>query len=273
LQRRQKVKVSELYDLKDNVAIVTGATTGLGKQFAEALAECGVNMAIASRRFERCKKTCEDFKKNYGVDALAVKLDVTVEEDVKSMVKKTVSHYGKIDILINNAGVLLIEDSVDIKLSIWKQTIDTNLRGVFLCCREVGKQMISQNYGKIINIASGYSTRGRDWRNYVKPEGINTTFSYSASKGGVAMLTKDLAVNWARYNITVNAISPGVFITEMTEHFCSQYTIDKLGLRVPMGRWGGDDDLKGAVVFLASNASKYVTGHNLFVDGGWTVWC
>jgi NAD(P)-dependent dehydrogenase (short-subunit alcohol dehydrogenase family) len=267
------MKVSELYDLKNNVAIVTGGTTGLGTQFAAALAECGVNLVIGSRRFERCKKTCEDFKTNYGVDALAVKLDVTQEEDVKSMVEKTVDYYGKINILVNNAGVLEIEDSVDINLSSWKRVIETNLSGVFLCCREVGKHMIRQNYGKIINIASGYGVRGRDWRNYVRPDLTNTTFSYSASKGGVAMLTKDLAVNWARYNITVNAISPGIFITEMTEEFCGKYTIEKLGLRVPMGRLGGDDDLKGALVFLSSNASKYVTGHNLVVDGGWTVWC
>jgi gluconate 5-dehydrogenase len=270
---RKNMTVEELFNLKKRVAIVTGPTTGLGKQFAAALAECGATLVLASRRLERCKEMSKEFKETYGIEALAVKLDVTEENDVKQLVKDVVDEFGRIDILVNNAGLVDVEESHELPIKKWDEVVNTNLRGLFLCCREVGNQMITQKYGKIVNIASVYSYRARDWRNYAVPEKINTTFSYSASKGGVAMLTRDLAVDWAKHGITVNAISPGAFMTEMTREFCEQYTIDKLTYRIPMGRWGGDDDLKGAIVFLTSDASKYLTGQNVVVDGGWSTWC
>ena len=267
------MNVNELYNLKNKVAIVTGATTGLGIQFATALAEAKANVVIASRRYDRCKKFSNELKKKYNIDSMGVELDVTKEEDVERLVKEVVDHFGRIDIIVNNSGIVKIEDSLDINILDWKQVIDTNLNGLFLCCKHVGKQMIKQNYGKIVNIASVYSIRGRDWRNYVTPEKVNTTFSYSASKGGVAMLTRDMAADLAKHNITVNAISPGAFMTEMTEKYCDKYTIDKLTYRIPVGRWGNDDDLKGILVFLSSDASKYVIGQNIVVDGGLISWC
>jgi NAD(P)-dependent dehydrogenase (short-subunit alcohol dehydrogenase family) len=268
------MKVSELFNLKNKIAIVTGGTTGLGLQHVTALAEAGVNIVIASIGKELCESVSERIKREFQVDSLPIDFDITKEKDVELLVKKTIDYFGRIDILVNNAGIVNIENSADIDLSGWKKVIDVNLNGLFLCCKHVGQQMIKQKYGKIINIASAYSLRGRDWRNYVPaPDKVNTTFSYSASKGGVSMFTKDLSVDWAKYNITVNAISPGCFMTEMTEIFCDKTTIDKLTYRIPMGRWGKDDDLKGATIFLASDASKYVTGQNIVVDGGWTVWC
>jgi gluconate 5-dehydrogenase len=133
--------------------------------------------------------------------------------------------------------------------------------------------MIEAKYGKIINIASAYGIRGSDWRNYVTPEKTRELLSYSTSKGAVVNFTRELAVNWGRYNITVNTLSPGCFMTEETVKFVDEYTKNKLEYRFPLGRWGEDDDLKGAAVFLASDASKYVTGQNIVVDGGWTAWC
>jgi NAD(P)-dependent dehydrogenase (short-subunit alcohol dehydrogenase family) len=263
----------KLFDLKGSVALVTGSSTGLGYQMAEGLAEVGCNVVISSRRYKKCLEISKEFVSRYKIDSIAIQADVHNEEDIIKMVDEIISHYGKIDILVNNVGGAYIKNSIETTMEEWQQQISLNLSSVFICCREAGKHMIKKRYGKIINIASVYGSRGRDWRYYVKPEDTNESLSYCASKGGVINLTKDLAVNWAKYNITVNSISPGAFHTEATKKFCDEYTINKLSERNPMGRWGEEDDLKGAIVFLASNASKYVTGHNLVVDGGWSAWC
>jgi gluconate 5-dehydrogenase len=266
------VHLNELFDIKGKVAIVTGSSGGLGLQMAEGLAEAGASLVIASRRKDVCERICGDFRKKYGIEALPVKLDVTSEEDVRSAVEKTVARFGRIDILVNNVGKANVKETLETSMAEWKQIMDINVGSMFLCCREVGKHLIEKKYGKIINIASVYGMRGSDWRNYVKPEMVRELLSYSVSKGAVINLTRELAVNWARYNITVNTLTPGCFLTEETKKFCDDYTINKLRDRFPLGRWGEDDDLKGAVVFLASNASKYVTGQNLIVDGGWSAW-
>ena len=194
------------------------------------------------------------------------------------MVNYTLDYFNRLDIIVNNAGGASISDTLATDLSEWDHIIDLNLTSVFLCCREAGKQMIKNQYGKIINIASVYGSKGTDPRNYILPENIKPgnsreSLSFSASKAAVINLTRDLAANWARYNITVNSISPGAFSTESTKKFISKYSMNKITNRIPMNRWGEGDDLKGAIVFLASDASKYVTGHNLVVDGGWTAWC
>jgi NAD(P)-dependent dehydrogenase (short-subunit alcohol dehydrogenase family) len=264
--------LTELFDLKGRVAVVTGSSSGLGLQMAEGLAEAGASLVIASRRIDVCESVSEKLRKEHGTEAMAVKMDVTREDEVVSGVEKTVARFGKIDILVNNVGKANIKETLRTSLSEWKQIMDINVGSMFLCCREAGKHMIESRYGKIINIASVYGMRGSDWRNYVKPEMVRELLSYSASKGAVINFTRELAVNWARYNITVNTLSPGCFLTEETKKFCDDYTINKLRDRFPLGRWGEDDDLKGAVVFLASNASKYVTGQNLIVDGGWSAW-
>jgi gluconate 5-dehydrogenase len=264
--------LAELFDLKGKVALVTGSSSGLGLQMAEGLAEAGASLVIASRRIDVCKNVSGELRKEHGIEAIGLKMDVTSEKDVVSAVEKTVSHFGKIDILVNNVGKANVKETLKTSLSEWKQIMDTNVSSMFLCCREAGKHMIKNRYGKIINISSVYGMRGSDWRNYAKPEMVRELLSYSTSKGAVINFTKELAVNWARYNITVNTLTPGCFLTEETKKFCDDYTIKKLQDRFPLGRWGTDDDLKGAVVFLASNASKYVTGQNLIVDGGWSAW-
>jgi len=271
------VSVKELFNLRGSVAIVTGGRTGLGLQMATGLAEAGANLVIASRNYEKCKEVSKMIKERHDVEAIALSSDVTKETDIINLINETIEYFDKLDILVNNAGGAIISDTLYTELSDWKYIMDLNVTSIFLCCREAGKYMVKRGYGKIINIASVYGLRGSDQRNYVdssklKPGHNRESLSFTASKGAVINLTRDLAVDWAKHNITINAISPGAFLTEATRTL-DDYCKEKITYRIPMGRWGSDDDLKGAVVFLASNASKYVTGHNLIVDGGWTSWC
>lgn len=269
------MNVKKLFDLKGSVAIITGGASGIGYQLAMGLGEVGANLVIASRRYKLCKSVSELFRKKFKIDSIAIKLDITKEEDVVNMVEKIMNHYGKIDILVNNAGGSIIKNTISTSLSEWNSIIDLNITGAFTCCREVGKQMIKCKYGKIINISSMYSIRAIDEGKYLEPGKNNSweALSYCVSKGGIINLTRQLAVNWAKYNINVNAISPGSFFTEARKDFFTEYRTNKFIDRIPMKRLGGDDDLKGAVVFLASNASRYITGQNLVVDGGCSLWC
>ena len=254
--------IKKLFDLSGKVAIVTGGAVGLGKHMAEGLAESGAFLVVAARNFERCIKAAEQIQSDFGTKALAVKCNVSNPNDVKNLIESTLHTFGKIDILVNNAGTSWGEPAVDYSVEGWKKVIDVNLNGTFYCCQQAGKIMIKQGGGKIINIGSIAMFVGGE------PEYMDAV-GYQASKGAVAVLTKDLAVKWARYNINVNAIAPGWFRTDMTE-----WTFDQNGneilRKIPMAKFGGDDDLKGAVIFLSSKASNYVTGHILSVDGGWT---
>ncbi len=253
--------MSSLFNIVGKVAVVTGASSGLGRQFALALAREGANVAILARRVEKLEKVKEEVEA-LGVKCLSVKCDVVDTESIKSAVATVVEHFGRIDILVNNAGVgtgapaELQEDSV------WNMTINTNLNGVYFVAREVGKVMIEQNYGKIINIGSIHST--------VSMNGSPIT-AYCASKGGVAMLTKALACEWAKYNITVNAIGPAYFESEMTDQIINTPEFAQAVMAYcPMGRVGKAGELDGAVVYFASDASSYTTGQLLTIDGGWT---
>ena len=267
------MNLKNLFDLNGKVAIVTGGATGIGHQIAEGLAEFGSNLVIASRRVNLCEEVCQNFKNKYGIDAIAIKLDVTNEKDIVNLIKKTVDCFGKIDILVNNVGGLIINDIFSTSVKNWNYIIDLNITSTFLCCREAGGHMIKRKYGKIINVASVYSIMGTDSRNYVNAdEESREILSYCTSKGAIINFTRDLAVSWAKYNITVNAISPGGFETEGTKDMITDYSMKKFKYIIPMGKLGKDDDLKGAAVLLASDASKYITGHNLVVDGGWSCW-
>ena len=253
--------MSSLFDISGKVAIVTGASSGLGRQFALALAREGANVAILARRVEKLEKVKEEVEE-LGVECISVKCDVVDNESIKNAVNEVVEHFGRIDILVNNAGVgtgapaELQEDSV------WNMTINTNLNGVYFVAREVGKVMIKQNYGKIINIGSIHST--------VCMNGSPIS-AYCASKGGVAMLTKALACEWAKHNITVNAIGPAYFESEMTDQVINTPEFAQAVMAYcPMGRVGKPGELDGAVVYFASDASSYTTGQLLTVDGGWT---
>jgi len=262
----------KLFDLKGKVAIVTGGVSGLGHQMAEGMAEFGADLVIASRREKKCREVCKSFSSKYGIDAVAMKLDVLNESDIIRLINNTIDHFGKIDILMNNVGCAVISDTVDTSTEDWKKIFDLNVTSTFVGCREAGKHMIDRGYGKIINIASVYGFIGSDPRNYVETGEPREALSYSSSKGAIVNLTRELAVNWIKYGITVNAISPGAFETEATKEMLSDYCRERFNYIIPAGRMGSEDDLKGAAVFLASDASKYVIGQNITVDGGWSVW-
>ena len=264
--------VMQLFDLTGKVAIVTGAGGGLGKQMAVALAEAGANVAIAARRQELCQQTADEVRR-IGTQGLAIQVDVTQSDQVRAMVKTVVRELGTIDIVVNNAARLHIAPSETHSLEEWQAVMAVNAMGVFAVCQAAAEVMIPRRRGKIINIASVYGQVGIDSSLYTMDASLRFDMpAYCASKGAVLALTRDLAVNWARYNINVNAITPGMCLTELTRDFVPAETIANLEQRTPLKRLGGDEDLKGAVVYLASAASDFVTGHNLVVDGGWLSW-
>lgn len=249
------------YNIKGHSSIVTGASSGLGKIFAEALAECGANLIIAARRYEKLVQVANDLKDRYGVEVIPVRTDVSQEDDVNRMVKTAVDRFGSLEILVNNAGAASLSPSIDMTLEEWKKVIDINLTGVFLCARAAAREMIKKDYGKIVNIASIYGAVGD----------IFHAAPYYASKGAVINLTRALAIEWAQHKINVNAIAPGFFPSEMTEQvFKNEEAMKHILSRTPMGRTGEPADLKAVLVYLASPASDYVTGQTIFVDGGWT---
>jgi NAD(P)-dependent dehydrogenase (short-subunit alcohol dehydrogenase family) len=257
------VHAQQLFDLSGKTAIVTGGGAGIGRQMAQALAESGANLVLCARKVERCEQAAEELSQ-LGVRALGLRCDVREPEAVQAVVDRTREEFGGIDVLVNNAGTVWGAAPEDTPLEGWQKVIDVNLTGVFLFSQAVGRVMIDSDGGKIVNIASVAGLGG------APPEIVNA-IPYHASKGGVIAFTRDLACKWARHGINVNAIAPGWFPSEM-----SRYVLDRQGEtlveRVPLRRFGGPDDLKGAVVFLASPASDYVTGHTLVVDGGESVW-
>jgi len=254
--------VKQLFDLTGRVVIVTGGAVGLGRQMAEGLAEMGANLVLCARKRERCQQAAEEMEK-LGVKALALACDVKSAVQIQEVVDATLSQFGRIDVLINNAGISWGAPVEEMRLEDWNKVIETNLTGTFLCAQAVGKVMIRQGRGKIINIASVAGLGGA-------PPQL-AAIGYHASKGGVISFTKDLACKWADHNIQVNAIAPGWFPTHMSNRVLERQKEFFLE-RIPLRRFGSEQDLKGAIVFLASDASDYVTGHVLVVDGGQSAW-
>lgn len=268
------MSVLDMFNLKGKVAVITGGGSGLGLQMATALAEAGASIVLASRRLELCQQYADELSK-LGCKTLAAQTDVTSEADVERMVKKTIEAFGTIDILVNNAGIGKRTQTLETTLEDWNTIMNVNVTGTFLCCKMAGKYMTQQNSGKIINIASIYGSVGVDQYIYTgKHDGMFEELSYPTSKGAIINMTRDLAIQWARYHINVNAISPGGFKTEAADSLSGDFQeIERRwNERTPMRRMGNKEDLKGAVVYLASRASDYVTGHNLAVDGGWLAW-
>jgi len=266
------VNVKQLFDLTGRVAIVTGGSIGLGRQMAEGLAEMGAHLVLCARKEERCHEAAEELQQ-LGVKAIAMGCDVKDPSSIQEMVDATLSQFGRIDVLINNAGISWGAPVEEMRLEDWNKVIETNLTGTFLCAQAVGKVMIRQGRdknsaasntgGKIINIASVAGLGGA-------PAEL-PAIGYHASKGGVISFTKDLACKWASHNIQVNAIAPGWFPTHMSNRVLEHH--EELFLsHIPLRRFGNEHDLKGAAVFLASAASNYVTGHVLVVDGGQSAW-
>jgi len=250
--------ILEKMSLKGKAGIVTGVSRGLGKGIAIGLAQAGADLAITGRNLEKIERVAEEIK-SWGGEVLPLQVEVTRKEDIDRMVGKTLERFGKIDFLFNNAGKITRVPSEEFSEKDWDEEINVNLKGTFLCCQAVGRVMIKQKRGKIINISSVASFIG----------GKNIP-AYSASKGGVSQLTKSLASDWAKYNIRVNAIGPGYFMTDFTEALRRDpERFSAINARIPLGRWGEPEDLAGIAVFLASDASDYITGQTIFVDGGW----
>jgi len=254
------VTVLDLFDLDGKTAIVTGGATGLGRQMADALAELGASIVLCGRNEERCREVAEEMSQTHGMRCLGLRCDVTNPDEVDQMVAGALAAFGRIDILVNNAGTAWGGPPETTPVRGWQKVVDVNLTGVFLCAQAVGKVMIEQRSGKIVNVASITGLRG------LAPEVLDA-IAYSSTKGAVIAFTRDLAWKWARYGIGVNAIAPGWFPSELSRPVLERAG-DLLTDGIPMGRLGGDLDLKGAVAFLASAASDYVTGHTLVVDGG-----
>lgn len=253
--------MSELFDLTGKTAIITGASSGLGVQFTKALAKQGANVAIVARRIEKLNKVKDEIKA-LGVRCIAVKCDVSDNEEIKETVAEVIKEFGKIDILVNNAGIALYDQAEVQSDEIWEKMMATNLSSVYYFAREVGKHMVENKYGKIINIGSIHST--------VAMTGLPLS-AYCTTKGGVLMMTKALANEWAKYNITVNAIGPAYFESEMTAQIVDDDSFFQLiKAYCPMGRIGKEGELDGAIVYFASDASSYTTGQILTIDGGWT---
>ena len=254
------MRVQELFDLNGKVAIVTGGSIGLGRQMAEALAEAGADLVLCARKKERCEKAAKELE-TLGADVLALGCDVKKPAEVQSVLDATVERFGRLDILINNAGTSWGAPVEEMTLEQWNKVIETNLTGTFLFSQAAGKVMVPQKSGKIINITSVAGIHGA-------PPSFQA-IGYHASKGGVIAFTKDLACKWGQHNIQVNAIAPGWFPTNMSAVVIERNRETFLK-RLPLGRFGSENDLKGAAVFLASAASDFVTGHVLVVDGGQT---
>lgn len=246
-----------LFDLQGKIAIVTGASRGLGKAIAIGLAQAGATVVITD--ILDTKEAVAEIKKIQD-HCIGLRVDVTDKSSVDEMVKKVKDTFGKIDILVNNAGVLRSGNADELDLADWEKVINVNLTGEFLCAQAVGKQMIAQKSGKIINISSVAGLFGSV-----------SSASYCASKAGVIMLTKTLAAEWGKHGITVNSICPGVFATDMTDAYLKDEGFNSMIKRdVPLGRYARPKELIGTVIYLSSAASDYVTGHALVVDGGWT---
>jgi 2-deoxy-D-gluconate 3-dehydrogenase len=248
--------MSGLFDLSGKVAVVTGANTGIGQGIALALAEAGADIACVGRT--PAEETVAKARA-LGRRAEIVSADLSTIEPVQRVVDETVEKLGRLDVLVNNAGIIRRADAVDFTEEDWDAVIDTNLKSVFFLCQAAGKHMIANGGGKIINIASMLTFQG----------GIRVP-SYTASKSGIGGLTKLLANEWAAKGVNVNAIAPGYISTNNTTALRADEERNKSILdRIPAGRWGDASDLGGAAVFLASRASDYVQGHILAVDGGW----
>jgi len=246
------------FDLSGKVAIVTGAARGLGYHYSLALAKYGADLVVCDVLFQELEKAKNEFSK-FGHKVLMQRTDVSKISEINRMVEESVKTFGHIDILVNNAGVVIPQKAEELTEEAWDKTMNINLKGLFFCSQAVGKVMIQQKKGKIINIASQAGIVG-----------VIERAAYGPSKGGVITLTKVLAIEWAKYNINVNAIAPGVVETPLSKPYLLQEDLRKFLIdNIPLGI-AQPQDLTGAVIYLASEASNMVTGHILVVDGGYT---
>ena len=241
------------------VALVTGASRGLGRSIAVGLAEAGADLVITSRTISDVEAVAQGLTST-GRKVLPIQMEVTRGEDVEVGVSRAIKHFGKIDILVNNAGINIRKPVLELTEDDWDQTLDTNLKGCFLVAKAVGRHMVARKRGSVVNTASMMASVVHAERG-----------AYASSKGGLVQLTRVLAVEWAAVGVRVNAICPGPFLTELNKAILDdpekvKYFMDRL----PMKRFGAPEELVGSVVFLASDASSYITGTTIYIDGGWT---
>lgn len=256
------MSVKKLLDLSGKTALITGGSRGLGLQMAEALGEMGAKVAITARKQAELEEAAARLSK-MDIESMTVVNDLQVTDSVLPMVESVLKTFGQIDILINNAGAAWGAPAEDHPLDAWHKVINLNLTAIFLLSQTVGKlSMLPRKYGKIINIASIAGLVGTE-------PGFMPTIAYNASKGGVVNFTRSLGAEWAAHNITVNAIAPGVFPSKMSKGMIDNAE-EYIMSQTPMKRLGGDEDLKGLTVLLASDASAYMTGQIIAVDGGYT---
>lgn len=250
-----------MFDLKDRVVVITGASSGLGAQMAKGFAKQGATLALMARRKERLDELANELQK-YGVKTLSVKCDVTDTASVNAAAKLVEDTFGKVDVLVNNAGAAKNAGVLEMTDEEWDFTMDVDLKSVFLVTRAFANIMKKRNYGRIINIASMYGLVGNT---------AIDTVAYHASKGGVVNFTRAVAAELAKYNITCNAICPGYFATELTVETLSTDTFQAyMQTMVPLGRYGNEGELNAGAIFLASDEASYVTGVILPIDGGYT---
>jgi 2-deoxy-D-gluconate 3-dehydrogenase len=251
--------ILEKFSLKGKSGIVTGGGSGMGKAISTGLVQAGAEVVIGDINKEKLEKTAREIRK-FGGPVVAVHVDVSKMEDIKKLVEQTVKEFGKIDFLFNNAGIIRRAPSEDFEEKDWDEVLSINLKGPFFLAQAVARVMISQKRkGKIINTSS-----------LIAVQGGKRVPAYAASKGGLNQITKSMANDWAKYNILVNAIGPGYVKTEITEPLRQdkERSAEILG-RIPLGRWAEPEDVVGTAIFLASDASDYITGQTIFVDGGW----
>ncbi|HNV45302.1 MAG TPA: SDR family oxidoreductase [Candidatus Woesebacteria bacterium] len=251
----------QYFNFEGQTALVTGASSGLGKQFALLLASAGADVAIAARREDKLKEVAEEIEA-LGRKALILVMDVTKEEEIAAGFAKIKKEWQKLDIVVNNAGISSAAPAEEMSFEDWQRVVDVNLTGVFLVAKHAGALMKEKKYGRIINLASIYGLVGNSAFNVA---------NYHATKGAVVNLTRALAAEWAKYQITVNAIGPGFFESEMTGDFINTDDFKQyVAISCPMKRVGKKGELNTALLFLADKASSYVTGQTIAVDGGWT---
>ena len=256
------MNIIEKFKMKGRCSIVTGAAMGLGKAMAVSLAQAGSHIVIADINIEKAEETAKEIRVN-GTEVIVIKTDVSCQEDCIKLAKAVKSEFGRIDVLINNAGICIHEKAEDMKFSDWKKVIDVDLNGVFLMSQAIGNVMIEQKKGSIINISSMSGLI------------VNTPqcqSSYNSAKSAVNMLTKSLAIEWAKHNIRVNSIAPGYMKTELTRPYFEENgdMVKRWIDLMPMGRPGEPDELAGIALYLASDASSYTTGGVFVIDGGYT---
>lgn len=249
-----------LFNLEGRVALITGGSGGLGKVFARALAGAGADIALLGRRIDVSEAEAEPIRNEMGRRVIAVQADVRNPDEVQAAVEQVKSELGSVDILINSAGVNFRKPTIDFPLEEWNRVLEINLTGAFICSRAVAPGMIASGWGRVINVSSMLGLVG-----------LGERPAYTAAKGGLIQLTRTLALEWAPHNVTVNALAPGPFETEMNRPLIENpQAYRAFADKIPLNRWGKTDELAGAILYMAAPASDFMTGSVITVDGGWT---